>query len=115
VTGASATGALTEDITGGSTWVADIAGALSGSDTWTDRTLIDLTLIGLTLAEDDFVTPADGLGFPDGRTVADRSCRVDGGAGTGATRAIVGLGFTFVTTYEFRNSSAGSGLRFVSM
>jgi hypothetical protein len=111
VTGASATGALTEDITGGSTWVAVIAGALSGSDTLTDRTLIDLTL-----AEDDFVTPADGLCFPDGRTVADRSCRVDGGAGsTGAPRAIVGFGFTFVTTYEFRNSSAGSGLRFVSM
>jgi hypothetical protein len=110
VTGASSTGALIGDITGGATWGAVIVGAFFGADT-----LADLTVIDLTLFADDFSTPADLLGCPDGRTVADRSWRADCGAGTGATLTVVGFGCTFVITYEFVNSSAGSGLRLVSM
>jgi hypothetical protein len=110
VTGASSTGALIGDITGGATWGAVIVGAFFGADT-----LADLTVIDLTLFADDFSTPADLFGCPDGRTVADRSWRVDCGVGTGATFTVVGFSFTFVITYEFVNSSAGSGLRLVSM
>jgi hypothetical protein len=110
VTGASSTGALIGDITGGATWGAVIVGAFFSADT-----LADLTVIDLTLFADDFSTPADLFGCPDGRTVADRSCRANCGAGTGATFTVVGFGFTFVITYEFVNSSAGSGLRLVSM
>jgi hypothetical protein len=95
--------------------LAVIVGALFGSDTLADLTLFDLTLINLTLCADDFSTPADLFSCPDGRTVADRSWRADCGAGTGATLTVVGFGFTFVITYEFANSSAGSGLRLVSM
>jgi hypothetical protein len=115
VTGASSTGALIGDITGGATWGAVIVGAFFGADTLADLTVIDLTLIDLTLFADDFSTPADLFGCPDGRTVADRSWRADCGAGTGATLTVVGFGCTFVITYEFVNSSAGSGLRLVSM
>jgi hypothetical protein len=114
VTGASSTGALIRDITGGATWGAAIVSAFFGSDTLADLMLIDLTLIK-TLFADDFSTPADLFGCPDGRTVADRSWRADCRAGTGATLTVVGFGFTFLITYEFANSSAGSGLRLVSM
>jgi hypothetical protein len=115
VTGASSTGALIGDITGGATWGAVIVGAFFGADTLADLTLIDLTLSNLTLFADDFSTPADLFGCPDGRTAADRSWRADCRSGTGATLTVVGFGFTFRITYEFANSSGGCGLRLVSM
>ena len=95
-----------------------VGGATRGTATvsacFGSETLTNLTLLNLTLFEDDFATPADLLGCPDGRAVADRSCRVDC-AGIGTTVTVVGFGFTFVTIYEFFNSSAGSSLRVVSM
>jgi hypothetical protein len=109
-TSASPPGAPLAELVGGATWGADTAGAFLGTETRTDLTLTDATL-----CEDDFATPADLPGCPDGPTAADRSCRVGCGADNGATLTVVGFGFTFLTTYEFRNSSAFGGARLVSM
>ena len=72
------------EFVGGATW-----GTATVSAFFSSETLTDLTLLNLTLFEDDFATPADLLGCPDGRAVADRSCRVDC-AGIGTTVTVVG-------------------------